>query len=72
MKMKTSAATLIASGGWCGFATVESFAGPELVISTPRGLWVALYLYTFVLLFVLVSAIPHLPVVPTKTEGVNS
>ena len=43
--------------------TVESFAGPGIALSTPRGLWVALYSYSFVLLFMLASAIPHRPVV---------
>jgi len=42
--------------------TVKSFAGPELALSTPRGLWVALYYYAFIALFMLASAIPHRPV----------
>jgi hypothetical protein len=39
--------------------TVESFAGPELAVTTARGLWVALYYYTFLALFMLAAAIPH-------------
>ncbi len=42
--------------------TVESFAGPELALSTPRGLWVALYYYSFMALLMLACAIPHRPV----------
>lgn len=40
-------------------ATVESFAGPDLAIHTPRGLWVALYYYSFLALFMLAASIPH-------------
>ena len=39
--------------------TVESFAGPELAVTTPRGLWVALYYYAFLALFMLAAATPH-------------
>jgi hypothetical protein len=39
--------------------TVESFAGPDLALTTPRGLWVALYYYSFLALFMLAAAIPH-------------
>jgi hypothetical protein len=39
--------------------TVESFAGPELAVTTARGLWVALYYYAFLALFMLAAAIPH-------------
>ena len=39
--------------------TVESFAGPDLAITTPRGLWVALYYYSFLALFMMAAAIPH-------------
>ena len=30
--------------------TVQSFAGPDLAVTTPRGLWVALYYYSFLAL----------------------
>lgn len=39
--------------------TVTSFAGPELAVTTPRGAWVALYLYTFLGLLMAASSIPH-------------
>ena len=39
--------------------TVESFAGPTLAVTTPRGLWVALYFYSFLAVFTLAAAIPH-------------
>ena len=39
--------------------TVESFAGPDLAVTTPRGLWVALYYYSFIALFMLAASIPH-------------
>jgi hypothetical protein len=39
--------------------TVESFAGPDLAVTTPRGLWVASYYYSFVALFMIAAAIPH-------------
>lgn len=39
--------------------TVESFAGADLAVTTPRGLWVALYYYTFLALFMIAAAIPH-------------
>jgi hypothetical protein len=42
--------------------TVERFAGPALAMTTPRGLWVALYFYSFVAVFTLGAAIPHRPV----------
>ena len=43
--------------------TVESFAGADLAVTTPRGLWVALYLYSFLALFMVAAAIPHRPAV---------
>jgi len=43
--------------------TVESFAGAELAVTTPRGLWVACYYYTFLALFMVAAAIPHRPAV---------
>ena len=39
--------------------TVESFAGAELAVTTPRGLWVALYYYSFLTLLMIAAAIPH-------------
>jgi hypothetical protein len=39
--------------------TVESFAGADLAVTTPRGLWVAVYFYTFLGLFMIAAAIPH-------------
>ena len=39
--------------------TVESFAGPDLAVTTPRGLWVALYFYSFLALFMVAAAVPH-------------
>lgn len=39
--------------------TVESFAGPDLAVTTPRGLWVALYFYSFVAVLAFAAAIPH-------------
>lgn len=41
--------------------TVESFAGPGLAVTTPRGMWVALYFYSFLALFMVAAAIPHRP-----------
>jgi hypothetical protein len=37
---------------------VTSFAGPELALSTPRGAWVALYYYSFILVLMLACSIP--------------
>jgi hypothetical protein len=39
--------------------TVESFGGPELAVTTARGLWVAIYYYAFLAVFSLAAAIPH-------------
>jgi hypothetical protein len=41
--------------------TVEAFAGADLAVTTPRGLWVALYYYSFLALFMVAAAIPHRP-----------
>lgn len=41
--------------------TVESFGGPDLALSTPRGLWVALYFYSFMALLMLAGSIPLRP-----------
>jgi hypothetical protein len=48
--------------------TVESFAGPELALTTPRGLWVALYYYSFMALLMLACAIPHRPVTSQRPD----
>ena len=42
--------------------TVESFAGADLAVTTPRGLWVALYYYSFLAAGMVAAAIPHRPV----------
>lgn len=42
--------------------TVESFAGPDLAVTTPRGLWVALYYFSFLAAFMIAAAIPHRPI----------
>ena len=39
--------------------TVEWFAGADLAVTTPRGLWVALYYYSFLALLMIAAAIPH-------------
>jgi hypothetical protein len=39
--------------------TAASVGGPELALDTPRGAWVALYLYSFLVVLMLASAIPH-------------
>jgi hypothetical protein len=39
--------------------TVESFGGPDLAVTTARGLWVAIYYYSFLAVFSLGAAIPH-------------
>jgi hypothetical protein len=44
--------------------TVESFAGADLAVTTPRGLWVAIYYYSFLALFMVAAAIPHRPALP--------
>lgn len=43
--------------------TVESFAGADLAVTTPRGLWVALYYYSFLALLMVAAAVPHRPTV---------
>lgn len=43
--------------------TVESIAGPDLAVTTPRGLWVALYYYSFLALSMVAAAVPHRPAV---------
>lgn len=39
--------------------TVESFAGADLALTTPRGLWVAVHYYSFLALLMVAAAIPH-------------
>ena len=39
--------------------TVEAFAGADLAVTTPRGLWVAVYYYSFLALLMVAAAIPH-------------
>jgi hypothetical protein len=39
--------------------TVESFAGADLAVTTPRGLWVAVYYYSFLALLMVAAAVPH-------------
>ena len=46
--------------------TVESFGGPELAVTTARGLWVAIYYYAFLAVFSLAAAIPHRATVGTS------
>jgi hypothetical protein len=45
--------------------TVESFAGADLGVTTPRGLWVAVYYYSFLAVSMIAAAIPHRPTVDT-------
>jgi hypothetical protein len=45
--------------------TVESFAGPDLAVTTPRGLWVALYYWSFLAVLMTAAAIPHRAVTET-------
>ena len=50
--------------------TVTSFGGPGLAVDTPRGLWVALYYWSLMVVLALACAIPHRPViVPTASCG---
>lgn len=39
--------------------TVESFAGPDLAVTTPRGLWVAIHYWALLAVFSLAAATPH-------------
>jgi hypothetical protein len=48
--------------------TVTSFGGPGLAVDTPRGLWVALYYWSLLVVLALACAIPHRPVIiPTAS-----
>ena len=42
--------------------TVTGFGGPGLAVTTPRGLWVALYYWSFLAVLGLACAIPHRPI----------
>jgi hypothetical protein len=46
---------------WPVIAT--AVGGPRLAMDTPRGAWVAVYLYSFLAVLALACAIPHRPVV---------
>ena len=41
--------------------TATAVGGSDMALDTPRGAWVAVYLYAFVLLLQAACAIPHLP-----------
>jgi MFS family permease len=43
--------------------TVESFGGSDLAVTTARGLWVALYYYSFLAIIMIAAAIPHRPAI---------
>ena len=43
--------------------TVTSFGGPGLAVDTPRGLWVALYYWSLLVVLALACSIPHRPVI---------
>ena len=48
--------------------TVTSFGGPGLAVDTPRGLWVALYYWSLMVVLALACSIPHRPVIiPTAS-----
>jgi hypothetical protein len=51
---------------WAVIAT--NVGGPRLALDTPRGLWVALYFYSFIATLALGSAIPHRAVVATAEQ----
>jgi hypothetical protein len=46
---------------WASIAT--AVGGPRLALDTPRGAWVAVYLYSFLAVLAVACAIPHRPVV---------
>jgi hypothetical protein len=41
------------------WAFTAPLIGPDLAVTTPRGLWVAIYYYSFLAVFSLAAAIPH-------------
>jgi hypothetical protein len=43
--------------------TVESIAGAELAVTTPRGLWVAIFYWSYLALAMVAAAVPHRPAV---------
>jgi hypothetical protein len=61
------ALTLTAIPIWA--LTVESFAGPDLAVTTARGLWVAIYYYAFLAVLGLAAAIPHRATVTARTRA---
>ena len=50
---------------WALAAT--TIGGPRLAVDTPRGVWVALYFYSFIAALVCACAIPHRTVEPIAT-----
>jgi hypothetical protein len=48
--------------------TVPSFGGPGLAVDTARGLWVALYYWSLMVVLALACAIPHRPVIPVAAN----
>lgn len=52
--------------------TVESFAGADLAVTTPRGLWVAVYYYSFLALLMVAAAIPHRNAVDNQHAQMSS
>lgn len=58
----------VAAAGFASWAiTGPLVGGPELAVTEPRGLWVALLLWSLEVLLALASAIPHRPVVESET-----
>jgi hypothetical protein len=49
--------------------TVESLAGADLTVTTPRGLWVPSYYHSFLALFMIAAALPHRPTVAKRRGG---
>ena len=49
--------------------TVTSFGGPGLAVDTPRGLWVALYYWSLMVILALACAIPHRPVIVSTASA---
>jgi hypothetical protein len=49
--------------------TVPGFGGPGLAVTTPRGLWVALYYWSFLAVLGLACAIPHRAVTEAGSQA---
>lgn len=49
--------------------TVTGFGGPGLAVATPRGLWVALYYWSYLAVLGLACAIPHRAVIEVGPHG---